>query len=327
MNKSLALVNVRFFDQVQPVTCVIGDREVFYGQKVVALSDRGVAIGVVNSLPFYSPKNGQGQSYQKILKLAKDQDIEDCKIIYQKQRAAGIIFKDLIAQHGLDMSLDHFKFSSGGRKVLFYYRSAERVDFRELLKSLKQKISERVELHQLSSTDSSTSSERIGPCGMELCLFINSTFKDSKNNGPRCSKNKCCLDFKDPFYEDKFSRLPKKGDYIQTRTSEVGRVVKVDPVREEFELLTDLGVIKRYVSQMFIKKLDKNKVAFPVEFERVFNETKIVIGRDDLDSIEQASSKLQADEVNKRNKEFVENNFELLFGKPIDDCILPGNDD
>jgi hypothetical protein len=154
---------------------------------------------------------------------------------------------------------------------------------------------------------------------MELCLFINSTFKDSKNNGHRCSENKCCLDFKDPFYEDKFSRLPKIGDYVQTRTSEVGRVVKVDPVREEFELLTDLGVLKRYVSPMFIKKLDKNKVAFPAEFDRISNETKNVVGRDDLDSIEQASSKLQADEVNKRNKEFVENNFELLFGRRIDD--------
>jgi cell fate regulator YaaT (PSP1 superfamily) len=327
MNKSSALVNVRFLDQVHPVPCVIGDHEVLYGQKVVALSDRGVAIGVVNSLPFFSPENSKGQSYHKILKLATDQDIENCKRIYQKQRQAGIIFRDLVAQHRLDMSLDHFKFSSGGRKVVFYYRSSERVDFRELLKSLKQKISERVELHQLSSTDSSTSSERIGPCGMELCLFINSTFKDSKNNGPRCSENKCCLDFKDPFYEDTFSRLPKKGDYIQTRTSEFGRVVKVDPVKEEFELLTDLGVLKRYVSQMFLKKLDKNKVAFPVDFERVSNETKVVVGREDLDLIKQASSKLEADEVNKRNKEFADNIFEVLLGRQIDDCFLPGNDD
>jgi hypothetical protein len=60
-------------------------------------------------------------------------------------------------------------------------------------------------------------------------------------------------------------------------------------------------------------------VAFPVEFERISNETKIVVGRDDLISIEQASSKLQADEVKKRNKEFVENNFELLFGRRVDD--------
>jgi cell fate regulator YaaT (PSP1 superfamily) len=319
MDKSSVLVKIRFLDQVQPVTCEVGELEVCYGQKVVALSDRGVAIGVVNSLPFSSPENDQGQSYHKILKIATDQDIEDCKRIYQEQRAAGVIFKDLVAQHGLDMRLDHFKFTSEGRRVIFYYRSSERVDFRELLKSLKKKFSEQIELHHLSSNDISSSSDRIGPCGMELCLFINSTFKDSKNNGHRCSENKCCLDFKDPFYEDKFSRLPKIGDYVQTRTSEVGRVVKVDPVREEFELLTDLGVLKRYVSPMFIKKLDKNKVAFPAEFDRISNETKNVVGRDDLDSIEQASSKLQADEVNKRNKEFVENNFELLFGRRIDD--------
>jgi cell fate regulator YaaT (PSP1 superfamily) len=286
MNKPLVLVNIRFLDQVQPVTCMLGDINVHYGQKVVVLSDRGVAIGIVNSLPFCPSVNSQKQSYHKILKLATDQDIEDCKRIYQEQREVGVIFRNLVAQHGLDMNLDHFKFTSGGRKVIFYYRSAGRVDFRELLKSLKKKISERVELHQLSSTESFRNSDNIGPCGMELCLFINSTFKDAKDNRPRCSENKCCLDFKDPFYEDKFSRLPKKGDYIQTKTSEIGRVVKVDPVREEFELLTDMGVLKRYVSQMFSKKLDKNKIAFPTDFERVSNETKIVIGSKELEILE-----------------------------------------
>ncbi len=91
---------------------------------------------------------------------------------------------------------------------------------------------------------------------------------------------------------------------------------KLDPVREEFELLTDLGVLKRYVSQMFSQKLDKKTVSFPDGFDRVSNETKIVIGRNELESIEQASSILQADELEKRNKEFVEKNFELLFYTP-----------
>jgi cell fate regulator YaaT (PSP1 superfamily) len=302
MNKSLVLVNIRFLDQVQPVTCLVGNFEIHYGQKVVALSDRGVAIGFVNSSPFYPTKNSKTKSYDKILKIATDQDIEDCKRVYQDQRGAIIIFKDLVAQQGLDMSLVHFKHSLGGRKITFYYRSAGRVDFRELLKGLKEKISKNIELHQLSSTKSFYYSDTIGPCGMERCLFINSIYKNSKNNGPRCSEYKCCLDFKDPFYEDRFSRLPKKGDYIQTRTSEVGRVERVDPIREEFELLTDLGVLKRYVSQMFIKKLDKNKVEFPARFEKVSKETQFVIGRDELVAIEQASLKLQEDEEKKEVK-------------------------
>jgi cell fate regulator YaaT (PSP1 superfamily) len=320
MNKSLVLVNIRFLDQVQPVTCLVGDLEIHYGQKVVALSDRGVAIGFVNSSPFYPTKNSKSLSYHKILKIATDLDIDDCKRIYQKQRGVVIVFKDLVAQQGLGMSLIHFKHLLGGRKITFYYRSAGRVDFRELLKSFKNKISESVELHQLSYNKSSCYSDTIGPCGMERCLFINSTYKNPNNNGPRCSEYNCCLEFKDPFYEDKFSRLPKKGDYIQTRTSEIGRVEIVDPIREEFELLTDLGVLKRYVSQMFIKKIDKNKVVFPARFENVSKETQFVIGRDELVAIEQASLKLQEDEERKRSKEFVEKNFEILFGTPSFDC-------
>jgi cell fate regulator YaaT (PSP1 superfamily) len=281
MNKSFVLVNVRFLDQVQPATCVVGDLEIQYGQKVVALSDRGMAVGIVNSLPFHSSVDSKDQNYRKILKVATDQDIEECKRIYQEQRRAGDIFKRLVAQHGLAMELEHFKHTSGGRKIIFYYRSKDRVDFRELLKCLKKEIPEGIELHQLSSNESTLHPDKIGPCGMELCLFINSTMKNASSNGSRCSENKCCLDYNDPFYEDKFSRLPKKGDFIQTKTMEIGRVVKLDPVREEFDLLTDVGVLKRYVSQMFDKKLDKNSIAFPDSFERISNETKQVIGRNE----------------------------------------------
>jgi cell fate regulator YaaT (PSP1 superfamily) len=79
MSKSLTAVNVRFFDQVRPATCSIGDLEVSYGQKVVALSDRGLAIGIVNSSPFYLDKKSESETYQKIIKIASEKDVEDCK--------------------------------------------------------------------------------------------------------------------------------------------------------------------------------------------------------------------------------------------------------
>jgi cell fate regulator YaaT (PSP1 superfamily) len=279
MSKSLVLVNVRFLDQVQPTTCIVDDLKIHYGQKVVVLSDRGLAVGIVNSLPFYPNVESGNQNYRNILKIATNQDIDDCKIIYQEQRRAGDIFKRLVAQHGLDMNLEQFKYTSNGRKVIFYYRSKDRIDFKNLLKSLKKEIPVSIELHQLSPNENRLLFDKIGPCGMELCLFINSTIQDVNSNIPRCSESKCCLEFNDPFYEDKFSRLPKKGDYIQTKTMEIGRVVKLDPVREEFELLTDMGVLKRYISEMYDKKLNKNSIFFPDSFERISNETKNVIRR------------------------------------------------
>jgi len=197
MNKSLVLVNVRFFDQVMPTTCAAGDFEIHYGQKVVALSDRGLAVGIVNSLPFNPSPESEDQDYHKILKIATNQDIVDCKRIYQEQRRAGDIFKRLVAQQGLDMHLEHFKYTSNGCKVIFYYRSKNRVDFRDLLRSLKKEIPETIELHQLSANLNRLHLAQIGPCGMELCLFINSTIKNLKSNGSRCSENKCCMEYYD----------------------------------------------------------------------------------------------------------------------------------
>jgi cell fate regulator YaaT (PSP1 superfamily) len=89
MKNSIQLVNVRFFDQVQPATLIIGNVDVKYGQKVVALSNRGKAIGVVNSFPFSLSNFAESKSYQSIIKIATDQDIEECKQIYQEQRKAG----------------------------------------------------------------------------------------------------------------------------------------------------------------------------------------------------------------------------------------------
>jgi cell fate regulator YaaT (PSP1 superfamily) len=277
MSKISRLVNVRFFDQAHPGTFQVGNIEIMYGQKVVALSDRGRAIGVINSSPFDSSDIDQGVKYPNIIKIATDQDIEDCKKIYQEQRKAGDIFRDLVAQCGLKMKLDHFKYTSFGQNIIFYYKSPTRVDFRELLKSLRKHFSERIELCQISSSEHTAQSEKIGPCGMELCLFIKSTLKDP-DLAARCSENKCCLDYKDPFYEDRLSRLPKVGDFIKTNSGEIGRVEKLDLVREQFELLTAGGVLKRYVGQMFKEKVDKRSISFPLEFDNISRETTNVIG-------------------------------------------------
>jgi cell fate regulator YaaT (PSP1 superfamily) len=313
MKNSIQLVNVRFFDQVQPATLVIGHLDVKYGQKVVALSNRGKAIGVVNSFPFSLSDNAENKNYQSIIKIATEQDIDECKKIYQEQRKAGEVFKDLVAQHGLKMNLERFEYTSFGQKITFYFRSPTRVDFRDLLRSLRKKFPQQIELHQRTNGEVSSRVDKIGPCGMELCLFINSTLKDP-NVINKCNEFKCCLDLKDPFYEDRLSRLPQVGDYICTHADEVGRVEKLDVVREEFELLTDQGVIKRYVSHMYKQKLSKKAISFPADFENISRDTGPVIGRKDYESRQNDLLSLENEEVIKRNKQFVEKKFELLFG-------------
>ncbi len=327
MNKPNRLVNVRFLWQSNPGTFLTGDLPIKYGQRVVALSDRGMAVGFVNS-HLFAPRGPDSEAeYQTISRIASDEDIERFKQLYQKQRDAADIFKTLVAEQKLNMRLADVEYTAFGKKIVFYFTAPTRVDFRELLKDLSKKFQERLELRQISNNGNPVTEGTIGPCGMELCLFINSLMMKQGGRKKSCTEFNCCLDYKDPFYEDKRSRLPKVGDYITTHTGDMGRVEKLDLWREEFDLLTEKGILKRFVSRLLKETIDKRSIEFPTSFERISNETNVTLGLETNNIEKQRMSEGQSAEQIKQNKIFIEKQFELLFGKTSLDFSLPGIDE
>src|SRR5687768_10716391 len=53
----LRFVRVRFPGNARSFPFLVGKRRIEYGQKVVAMSDRGMAVGYVNSFPYEVPFN------------------------------------------------------------------------------------------------------------------------------------------------------------------------------------------------------------------------------------------------------------------------------
>lgn len=311
----LNCVRVRFMGQAQACTFLMDNLPIEYGQKVVAMSDRGMTIGFVNSNPFKLSYSETTQDIRAIHKVASDSDIAKYKQIYQEQKEARSTFNILVKKYQLEIKLTDIQFTSNGKKVIFYYTAANRVDFRELLKALNNVLKVRVELKQIQLREGHSALGDVGPCGPELCLFINSLMQNEKASEKRCNEFFCCLDYKDPFYEDKRAGLPRVGDFITTHSGEMGRVEKIDLWHEEFELLTDQGIIKRYVSEQRLETLNKKKVVFPKSFETITRENKIVVRLKEADE-----EKLNAIEIDKQKsheagKAFSENNFKLLFGQ------------
>ena len=326
MSNTNRLVKVRFLGQSHPGTFLAGDLPIQYGSRVVAMSERGMAIGHVNSYPFDLPSTASMPNIQSIAKIATSEDLEKYKQVYQDQRDVSLIFNQLVTQHNLEMKLDRVEFTSLGKKMIFYYTSPIRVDFRDLLKDLSKRFKERIELRQIPSNENATTGN-IGPCGMELCLFIKSVMNEEAGTKRGCSEFNCCLDYKDPFYEDKRSRLPKVGDFVTTHTGDMGRVERLDLWKEEFEMITDQGVVKRFVSDQMKEILNKKSVQFPRQFESVSNETKMVLGLDDLQAANKMACDLESANDQLANKNFTEKNFELLFGKTTLDFSLPEIDE
>jgi cell fate regulator YaaT (PSP1 superfamily) len=334
----LRFVRVRFPGNARSFPFLIGKRNIEYGQKVVAMSDRGMAVGYVNSFPYEVSFNKSMLPVRSISKVATNDDIERDKEAYRQQKNAENICNDLIEDYKLDMQLTHVEFTSFGKKAVFYFIAPARVDFRDLVKDLVGKLKMRIELRQISVRDRSASIGGIGPCGRELCCssFLTKygnvgikmaknqdlTLNFSKLNGV-CGQLKCCLQYEDDVYREKRARLPREGDIISTHTGETGRVDRLHLLSEQFVMMTNRGVRKRYVVDLYKETLDKETANFPKEFDSISDETHKVIGMDDAKARKVKEFESEVTTYKEKSRSFADKVFESLFGEKTLDYALP----
>lgn len=334
----LRFVRVRFPGNSRSFPFLVGKRHIEYGQKVVAMSDRGMAVGYVNSFPYDVPFNKSMLPVRSISKVAMEDDIVKDRDAYHQQKNAENICNDLIEEYRLDMHLTHVEFTSFGKKAVFYFIAPARVDFRDLVKDLVGRLKTRIELRQISVRDRSASVGGLGPCGRELCCssFLTKygnvgikmaknqdlTLNFSKLNGV-CGQLKCCLQYEDEVYREKRSRLPKEGDFISTHTGEIGRVDRLHLLSEQFVMMTNRGIRKRYVVDLYKDTLNKEEANFPLEFESISDETFKVIGMDEAEAKKVLKFEAEVKLMKEPSKQFADTIFEALFGEKTLGYSLP----
>ncbi len=334
----LRFVRVRFPGNSRSFSFLVGKRHIEYGQKVVAMSDRGMAVGYVNSFPYDVPFNKSMLPVRSIAKVANEEDIIKDREAYQQQKDAENICNDLIEDHKLDMHLTHVEFTSFGKKAIFYFIAPSRVDFRDLVRDLVGKLKTRIELRQISVRDRSASVGGIGPCGRELCCssFLTKygnvgikmaknqdlTLNFSKLNGV-CGQLKCCLQYEDDVYREKRSHLPREGDIISTHTGEIGKVLRIHLLSEQFDILTNRGIKKRFVVDLYKESLNKDEANFPKEFDSVSDETHKVVGMEEAAAKKVKLFEEEIKSYKEESKSFADNTFESLFGEKSLNLSMP----
>jgi cell fate regulator YaaT (PSP1 superfamily) len=292
----------------------------------------------VNSFPYEVPFNKSMLPIRSISKVAMEDDIVKDKQAYDEQKHAENICNDLIEEYRLDMHLTHVEFTSFGKKAVFYFIAPARVDFRDLVKDLVGRLKTRIELRQISVRDRSASVGGLGPCGRELCCssfltkYGNAGIKMAKNqdltlnfsklNGV-CGQLKCCLQYEDDVYREKRSRLPREGDIISTHTGEIGRVDRLHLLSEQFVMMTNRGVRKRYVVDLYKETLNKEEANFPREFESVSDETFKIIGMEESAAKKVKEFEAEVKALKAPSKDFADTIFESLFGEKTLDYSLP----
>lgn len=290
----VTFVRVRFPGNAKTFPFIFGKRRFAYGQKVVAMSDRGMTVGYINSLPYTVPFQKSMLPIKSIVKAATEEDIQEQKGHSEAERKAEVSCIQLINKLELDMVLTHVEFIQFGKKAVFYFTAPSRVDFRELVKQLVAELRMRIELRQISVRDRAAALGGIGACGLQTCCssFLknyghvsikmaknqNLALIPSKINGV-CGQLKCCIKYEDDVYAEKRKKLPRENSFIQTKNGDKGKVTKLHILLEQFEMLTDEGKFRRYVLDQFKngKQLSK-EYKFPDRFDHIVNETSEIIG-------------------------------------------------
>ena len=171
------------------------------------------------------------QPLKPVIRIATQKDKDFYQSCKEKKPQAIQICKEKIAAHGLQMKLVDCEYAFDGSKIVFFFTSENRVDFRELVKDLAAALHNRIELRQVGTRDETKYLGGIAPCGRICCCAGNMPeFKKvsvkmakaqnlSLNPGKisgLCGRLMCCLGYEIDYYTDAAKKLPKVGSEVGT---------------------------------------------------------------------------------------------------------------
>ena len=185
-----------------------------------------------------------------VVRIATEADITHNKENREKEEAAYPLGVQKIAEHKLDMKLVSIQYTFDNSKLLFYYTSAGRVDFRELVKDLAGVFHVRIEMRQIGIRDESRMIGGLGACGRPLCCstFLsdfgqvsmkmakeqNLSLNSTKISGC-CGRLMCCLRFEYDTYVEEIRKTPAPGTFVNTPDGP-GVVTEIYPLQGEVKV-------------------------------------------------------------------------------------------
>ena len=181
---------------------------------------------------------------REIIRIATPEDAIHNEENTQKEKEAFGICLEQIAKHELDMKLVDAQYTFDNSKLLFYFTSAGRVDFRELVKDLAAIFRTRIELRQIGIRDEAKLIGGLGACGRPLCCatflsdFVQVSIKMAKEQGlflnsskisGTCCRLMCCLRYEQESYEYEIAHTPAVDSTVKTPDG-VGTVTETHPL-------------------------------------------------------------------------------------------------
>ncbi len=269
-----------------------GDDKPGCGSKMVIRTQRGIELGEM--LTSTCPNAGCGKSITrkemlkyiensggkdypftdegKVLRVATIEDMNEQARLDAKKPELIKHAKSLIQELDLPMRLVEVELLLGGERIIFYYTSEDRVDFRELVRRLASSHQTRIEMRQVNAREEARLVADYEKCGQHCCCkqFLKvlkpvsmrsakvqkATLDPLKISG-RCGRLMCCLRYEDETYEDLRKRLPHRKSLVETEDG-IGLVL-------DSQILTQL---------VLVQVGDAKPQAYPMENIRILGKAE-----------------------------------------------------
>ncbi len=208
--------------------------------RVLIRSERGLEIGEVLCRSTAKAKEAIAEpTFGVIIRQMTEDDEARARDILTTQKKEIEIARKIVDNHHLAMQVIDIEHLFGGERLVFYFLSEKRIDFRELVKSLAREFQTRIELRQVGIRDEAKLLADYGDCGKPVCCNthmvvmppvsmrmakIQKTTLDPAKISGRCGRLKCCLRFEQDVYDEIQAELPAVGSRVVTNKGQ-GKVL------------------------------------------------------------------------------------------------------
>ena len=234
-----------YFDP-QGETCRVGD-----GVIVETAAGKEYAVCVRGN--FTLPEEELTAPLRPLLRLATPEDRAVVERNREKEKYAFKVCQEKILDHKLEMKLVNVECNFEGTRIIFFFTSDGRVDFRGLVKSLAAVFHTRIELRQIGIRDEAKMLGGLGICGRPFCcssflrdfqpVSIKMAKTQSLSLNPTkisgtCGRLMCCLKYEQDAYEDAVKRMPKNDSFVLTPDG-TGNVSDINLLKETVNVRLD----------------------------------------------------------------------------------------
>ena len=211
----------------------------------------------------------------RIERKATADDIRKAQTLAETEKKAQSVFCDKVAWLKLDMKFIAVHFLVGEPKVVFFFASENRVDFRELVKELVSVFRMRIELRQVSSREECRITGGLGICGRLYCCHSvsdklrpvsikmakeqNLSLNSMKISG-QCGRLLCCLSYEHDWYAEARKKLPSEGVHLFYDETNF-KVIETNPLSAMVKILGDDGRVLEVNANRFVREGSKWKIS------------------------------------------------------------------